>query len=216
MEEIRAFPHGAVAVAAGIESTGSLPAQTVLTLVEQHVAAAVLSTVHRDGIIGSVFQPDFGVPEVPGAGAFGETVPGDNRVTLIFFIVHAVTDGHALGLKLPLRAYFHAGVQQQMPPVGHLHRAAGEAAVLVILSIRGQGGRQELPADKIGGFCVAPVHGAPLGVVGIVLKKQVVFALVGGKAVGVVDPAHAAGEVENRQLRGNNRAAEGLIVSGFL
>ena len=89
-----------------------------------------------------------------------------------------------------------------MPTVWELQGAAGKAAPGIILFIRGQGQRQALPADEIPGLHVAPVHGIPSDVIGIVLEEQMVLALIEGKAVGVVYPAHAAREmVMGQQVR---------------
>ena len=119
---------------------------------------------------------------------------------LVLFVVDAVTDGNALALEHLLHAVHtprlvHAGVEEQMPAVGHLHCAAGEAAVGVIGHIGSEGSREILPSNKVLCPCMSPVHGTPLGAVGMVLEEQMVIALVIAKAVGVVHPAHRCGEV---------------------
>ena len=216
VEKVGTFPHISVAVAAGIQSACQLPVQAVPAFVEQDIGTAVPAPVHRDTVDRSVLHPDFGIPEVPGVVPLGDQLGGDHRVVFVFFVVHTVSQSNALGLEFSLRGDFHTGVKQQVPSIGQLHPAAGEAAVPVILGIRGQRRRQVLPADKVLGLSVTPVHGAPLGIVGVILKKQMVLPLVGGKAVGIVHPAHTGGQVERRQLGHHLSAAPGLIVPGFL
>ena len=94
-----------------------------------------------------------------------------------------------------------AGVQQKLPSVRELHGTAGEAAVLIVLLVRSEGGGEPLPADEIPGLGVTPVHGPPFGVVGMILVEQVIFTLIYGKTVGIVDPAYAAGQVETGLFR---------------
>ena len=88
-----------------------------------------------------------------------------------------------------------------MPSVGHFHSAAGEAAVLVIIHVRGQGHGQALPLDEVTGLHMTPVHGAPLHIIGMVLEKEVIFAFIRGEAVGIVDPADGGSDMEAGQLR---------------
>ena len=216
VEKVGAFPHIPVAVAAGIQGACQLPVQAVPAFVEQNISTAIPAPVHRDTVDCAVLYPDFGIPEIPGVVPLGDQLGGNHRVVFVFFVVHTISQGNALGLEFSLRGDLHTGVKQQMPSIGQLHPAAGEAAIAVIPGIRGQGRRQVLPADKVLGFGVTPVHGSPLGIVGIVLKKQMVLPLVGGKAVGIVHPAHTGGQVERRQLGHHLRAALGLIVPGFL
>ena len=155
------------------------------------------------------------------AAVFGNVLAADDGVVLVLFVVHAVADGDALGLEgidftvLPADIA-HTGVHQQMPPIGHFHGAAGEAAILVVVLIGGQSRGQALPFDEIPGFHMAPVHGAPFHIVGMILIKQVIFPFVGCKAVGIVDPADSAGDMELWQLRSHIGAVFFLKIPGAL
>jgi len=67
---------------------------------------------------------------------------------------------------------------------------AGEAAAFVfVVHIREQSRFRLAPMDQVFGSRMAPVHGAPVGRVGIVLEKGVVPAPEVAQAVGVVHPA---------------------------
>ena len=223
-EVVRALPHLAVLVAAGVDLPLQRPVQAVRAAVEQHRAAGVGGAVADGRQIGAVrVPPDFGVPEVQGAAALRQVPRRQNRVAVILLVVQPVADSHALGLDLLQRAVLgahpaHAGVHQQLPPVGQLQRAAGKAAVGVIfLLVRGQGGGQALPADEVFGLDVPPVHGAPLAGVGVVLVEQVVLPLVDGEAVGVVHPADGRGNVEGGALLiGDVGAVLGFKIAGLL
>ena len=103
-----------------------------------------------------------------------------------------------------------------MTAVRQFDCAAGEAAVPVIFAVGRERRGQPLPVDEIAGLDVSPVHGAPFGVVGVVLEKQMIFALVGGKAVGVVDPADAAGHMESRLIGLGIRQILFFKVAGLL
>ena len=110
-----------------------------------------------------------------------------------------------------------AGIHQQLPSVGHLYRAAGEASRRVVAAVRSQGGGQPLPADQASALHVSPVHGAPLVGVGVVLIKKMVFPLVEREAVGVVHPADGGRQVEGGPLPGEDVGAVlGLEGPGFL
>ena len=108
-----------------------------------------------------------------------------------------------------------SGVHQHVPSVGKFHRSPGEAAFPVIFRIRGQRRREQFPADEILRFGMAPVHGAPFHIVRVILKKQVVFSPVGGKSIGIVDPAHAAGKVKQGQLLLHQRSVFLFIAAGL-
>ena len=77
-----------------------------------------------------------------------------------------------------------------------LDRRAGAAAAehLVIL-IRYKGDRERRPVDKVRRREVAPVHGAPLGLVRIVLEEQVRLSVIEDRAVRVVGPPGRDGRV---------------------
>ena len=174
--------------------------QGVLAAVEQDGAAVIVTAVGNDRIEHAVLLPDLRVPEIHHAAALRQVAAVDHRLQDLL-VVHTVADGDALGLQVLHCAVrpaggVDAGVHEQLPPVLQLQGAAGEAAVLVHLRIRRQRRRQPLPADEVLCLDVAPVHGAPVVGIGVVLEKKVVLSLVDGKAVGIVDPADGAGDMK--------------------
>ena len=204
-EEIRALPHPAILVMAGRDHADVAPMEGVLALKEQDRPAPVGAAVADHGVEPVALPPDLGIAEIVGAAALGQHGAVDDRVAVQLFVIDAVADGGALGLEalhLAVAAadIAHAGIEQQVPPVGQLHCAAGEAAVLIVVGIRRQRRGQTLPVDEVLRLDVTPVHGAPAGVIGVILEKQMVLPFIGRKAVGVVDPADAAGHVELRQF----------------
>ena len=119
-------------------------------------------------------------------------------ILVVLDIVLPVAEGQALGLEGLLRpilpALFpHAGVHEKLSAVLHLDGGAGEAARLVIALIRSQGRGQIVPVEQVRAHRVTPVHGAPLGGVGVILIEHMELPLVEGKAVGVVHPADTRG-----------------------
>ena len=205
-EEIRALPHPAPTFGGRGQRTAILPAQGVFALIQEDRARAVGTAVPYHGMIPPVLPPELRVAEVPGAAARRQKACVDDGVCGVFLIIDPVAEGEALGLVfrlLPAAAPLpaHAGIHEKLPPVGKLHGAAGKAAVAVILLVRGQGAGQALPADEVLRFRVAPVHGAPVCPVGVVLEKQMIFPPIDRKAVRVVDPADAARQMKRRQKR---------------
>ena len=204
-EKVRALPHLAVLVVAGGQLVDIFPVDSVLTLEIQDAAAGVRGAVAHHHVVHPVLPPDFGVAEIVDTAAFRDVLGTDDRICFVFLVVYTVTDGDALGLEridfsvLPAHIA-NTGIHQQMPSVGHLHRAAGEAAVLVIIHVRGYGDGKPLPLDEVLGLHMAPVHGPPLHIVGMILVKEVIFAFIGRKAVGIVDPADGGGDMELGQL----------------
>ena len=188
MKIVRAFPHGSKTVSTGIQDAVAYPTKSIPALKKQDIPAAVFAPVHRNCIINAVFHPDFGVPEILGAGTFREAFSRYYRIPLIFFIVQAIPNGDALCLCCPV----DTGVKEEMTAIRHFQCAPGKAAIFIIVVLRCQRRRKELPPDEIRRFRMTPVHRTPLGVVGVVLKKQVIFPTIGRKAIGVVYPAYAS------------------------
>ena len=208
---------------AGIQGTDERPLPAVPAAVEQDGPAAVCGAVADDGVIRPVcLPPDFGVPEVHRTAALRQILAGQNRVQLAFVVIHAVSNGNALGLDIPDKSIgiappLDAGVHEHLPSVGHLHRAAGEAPRRVVAAVRGQGGGQTLPADQVPALHVSPVHGSPLVGIGVVLIKKMVLPLVEREAVGVVHPADGGSQVESGPFPGGDVGAVlGLEGPGFL
>jgi hypothetical protein len=61
------------------------------------------------------------------------------------------------------------------------------------------------------------VHGAPTGVVGIILIEQMVLSLINGKTVGVIHPSDPGYNMKKRPFRFGNPVSVNLfIISGLL
>ena len=222
-EEIRALPHFSVLVMAGVQGADERPLPAVPAAVEQDGPAAVCGAVADDGVIRPVcLPPDLGVPEVHRTAALRQILAGQDRVQLAFVVIHAVSNGDALGLDIPDKSIgivppLNAGIHEHLPSVGHLHRAAGEASRRVVAAVRSQGGGQTLPADQVPALYMSPVHGAPLVGVGVVLVKQMVLPLIEGESVGVVHPADGGGNVEGGPFPGGDAGAVlDLKIPGLL
>ena len=221
LEKVRAFPHLAVLVMAGSQLVDILPVNGVLALEIQDAAAGVRGAVAHHHVVHPVLPPDFGVTEIMDTAAFRDVLGTDDRICFVFLVVYTVADGDALGLEALHLAVLPAhiantGIHQQMPSVRHFHGAAGEAAVLVVFHIRGQSSGKTLPLNKVLSLYMTPVHGAPFGIVGVILMEQMVFPFVGGKAVGIVDPADGGSDMEAGQLRSHIGAVFFLKIPGAL
>ena len=189
----------------GGHATLVFPMEGILALEQQYRATAVRGAISGDGVIGVRLFPYLRIAEIHLAAALGQVRRRQHGVSLVLNIVHAVAYGRALGLiglqSAVLPALLaHARIHQQLAAVRKLDGAAGEAAILVVGHIRGQRGGQALPTDEIPRLDVSPMHRAPHGLVGVVLKEQMVFSLVDGEAVGIVDPADRAGHMVCRTL----------------
>ena len=140
-----------------------------------------------------LFLPDPGVPEIVLAAPFRQILPGDDRIPVILYVVLPVAECHALCLDHichnALRHFLHhAGVHEHVPSVLHGHCAAGKASISVIRGIRRQRRRQILPVQQIFGGRMPPVHRPPVGVIRVVLVKEMILPFVPRKSVGVVHP----------------------------
>ena len=209
-EEIRALPHFAKLVVTGREYADEVPVDGVLTLIQENGSAAVCTPVSDHRVIQSVFAPDLRIAEVVCAAAVRKLVGGDDRVGFVFFIIHAVSDRDALRLKALDPAAFasyisYTRVHEQLAPVRHFNSTAGEAPAAVIFLIRRKRRREAFPLDEVRRFDVAPVHRAPFDIIGIILEKKMIFALVDGKTVRVIDPADSACRVESGLVRSGER-----------
>ena len=208
---------------AGVQGADVVPLQAVHTFIEKNGTAVVRGSVSDNGVVGSVLlSPYLGVPEVHRAATLRQIAFGQDRVKGIFFIVEAITDGHALRLDIPKESIFvplplNSCVHQKMPPVRQLYCAAGKASGGVAGLVGGQGGRQPLPVDEVLCGQVSPVHGTPLVGIGVILVEQMAFPLIDGKSVGVVHPADGRGSVERGTLRrGNMGPILGFKISCLL
>ncbi len=168
--------------------------EAVVAVIEQQRAPLVHpSRAHPAAIAAVRLSPDLGVPEVVGTQALGQIGGIQHGIPGVLLIVHAVAHGHTLSLvflALVAALLANAGVEQQLLAVRQFDGAAGKAPEGIIGRVRRQGGGQIGPMQQVMAHGMAPMHGVPLGVVGIVLIKQMVLAPVIGKAVGVVHPTH--------------------------
>ena len=223
LEEVGAFPHDAVLAAAGVQNGDVFPVEAVGAAEQQGCAAFRFALPDDDGGITAVcLLPDLGVAEIEAAEAVGQVMLVQYRGREGLFVIEAVPHRDALGLHLArlavrLRLFAHAGVEQQLPAVGQLGRRPREAAVLVGGAVGGEGGGQVLPVQQVAADGVAPVHGAPHRLIGVILVEQVVFAFVIREAVGVVHPADVRGQVVGGAFGGGDgRAVPRFISAGGL
>ena len=106
----------------------------------------------------------------------------------------------------------HAGIHQQQSPVRQFDGIAGKTAVPVIGFVRRQGGREILPVEQVFAYRMAPMHRPPYRIVGMILVKHMVFPFIVTKAVGIIHPARAGGQVESRPVFGRDHLPESLLV----
>ena len=202
LEEVRAFPHQAEAPVVFDEHALKAPGQRVVAAVKQQTAFLLLVAGTDDAAIAAVFfAPDLGVSEIEGAQAVRQAVAADHGILLELLVVDAVAQGEALHLQRFLAVVTEladAGVYQKLLAVRQFDGAAGPAAVRVVPLVRGERGRQVAPVQQVRAYGVAPVHIVPLGFVGVVLIKEMIFPLIIGETVGVVHPAHAGRQMELR------------------
>ena len=206
-KEIRAFPHTAVFIAASVQHRFHLPVQGIFAAVQKDGAAAVQSAVgyNRIKAVFLFIPPDLGVPEIHSASALRQIRRGQYRIILIFFIVSSIAEGNTLHLaalnKAVLSLLFpDTGIHKDLTSVRQLSRASGKASRVVILFIRCDRSRQPLPANQV--FCLhmSPVHGAPAGIIWIVLIKKVIFPFINRKPIGVIHPAYSRHHMKQRPV----------------
>ena len=99
-----------------------------------------------------------------------------NRIVFIFHIVHPVPHGQALSLHLVPAAVFltrpdHTRIHEQLSAVRQGQGASGEAPVPVIGLVRRKRRGKVFPVQQVTAHRMSPVHGPPLGLIGIVLIK---------------------------------------------
>ena len=223
-EEVRALPHFAVLIVAAFQHRDKVPVETVLALEQCRCAAAVLGQADGDDRVGAIgLTPDLGVPEIKLTEAFRQVFLGQHRVAGRLFVVETVTNGNALGLDiphLPIGLLFcnHAGVHQQLLAVVHLGGRTGEAAGAVVRwGIRCKRTGQILPVQQVGADGVAPVHGCPPHIVGVILIELVILPFIIRETVWVVQPAHIRSHVVSRAFRrGNGSAVLGFVGTSFV
>ena len=223
LKEVGALPHNAVFAAAGVQNGDVFPVETVGAVEQQGRAALCFALPDQHGGIAAVrLLPDLGVAEIKAAEAFGQAGFVQHGILSQLDVVEAISDGDALGLHIPglaVRLLFpaDAGVKQQLAAVGQLRGRAGETAVFVAGAVRGQGRGQIVPVQQVGADGMAPMHGAPYRLVGVILVEQVVLALVIREAVGVVHPADVGGQVVGGAFGGGDgRAVPRFIGAGVL
>ena len=143
-----------------------------------------IAKVHRRRALGQISRADHGV--------FRPLAQGEATV--------AFGDALLLRRAFAIRRAGNAGVHQ-IELALLLERRAGKAAQRVERRVRRQHVAVPLPAQKVVRSPVPPVHGAPYGIIGMVLAIQVILPLIMDKSVGIVDPAHRrAGVVQGSEL----------------
>ncbi len=117
LKKIRTFPHPAEASVILGQNLLILPVNAVCAAVEQDLAVLVPGTVSCHAVIASVLRmPYFRIPEIISAASLRQILFGEYRIFRQLFVIHAVSQGNALGLDLPkasvrLRLMEHAGIQ---------------------------------------------------------------------------------------------------------
>ena len=166
------------------QRVNAFPMEQVCTFEQEHLTALsghIVCNQGAEGTIGSL--PDLGVTEGKTASAFGKFLPGDNGVVFVFGIVNAVAESKVLCLNLadftgggnfPCNARIH----EQLTPVGKGHGGTGKTSVTVKGTIRSHSGGEILPVKQIITDGVSPVHGSPMGIVRVILIKQMVTSLI--------------------------------------
>ena len=224
-ERVGAFPHAADAVVVLREDALELPVDAITALVLQDLSACQVIAIDdvagaHDAVEQAVIPgPDLGVAEVLRIQTLGELVGIDDRIALVLEVVHSVAEGDALRLAAVdgavgvLADLLYARVHEQMTAVGEHDGAAREDAVVVVGLIGRKRCGQMRPMQQVGAHRVSPVHGAPLGIEGIVLVEQVVLPLIEGEPVGVVHPADTGGQMVDGPIALGNVPAEQHFVA---
>ena len=197
-KEIRTFPHSSQLFAAGIQNVQEFPVESVLASEQKNIAGPVPGGACRHSVeLSVVLLPDLRIPEILRASAHRDIFYRDNGISLIFHIIPSVSHGHALSLVLFYAAvrvgyFFHARIHDQMAAVIQFQSASGKAAEIIVGLIRSHDRGPVFPRDQVFADGMSPVHGTPLVLIGIILVKQMVFSLIEGKSVGIVDPSSGA------------------------
>ena len=133
------------------------------------------------------------IPEIKFGHLFAEHAGSENGVVLSFDKGDASVFGDRKALPLQFR--LRRGVDEIQLAVLLDRRAGAAAAEHLVILIRYKGDRERRPVDKVRRREVAPVHGAPLGLVRIVLEEQVRLSVIEDRAVRVVGPPGRDGRV---------------------
>ena len=118
----------------------------------------------------------------------------EDRIQVPFFKINPVADREALSLHFMPGTFgisftAHACIHEKQLSVRHFHCAAGKAAVLIIVAIRCQRGRQVFPVQQVIAHRMSPVHGIPGRAVRVILIEQLVSVLIINESVRVIHPA---------------------------
>ena len=130
LKEIRALPHKTEPVIVLHKRFNEFPVDAVLALIEKHPSAVSDPVVGDQTAVRAVrMLPDLRIPERIAAAAEGKILLRKHRVPFIFRVIHAITEGKALGLYLPdfsaLCVFVDdTGVHQEMLSVRKLDRAS--------------------------------------------------------------------------------------------
>ena len=185
----------------GFQTTGCCPARSCGGTPRRSILAALL--------------PDLGVAEIHRAVTGRQHGGGDDGVGGVLGQVAAVAHGDALGLQ------FFMADARRCTPVYSSSSWPSAAAPRCRKNTPPRRRRCPAPGRRAGSpsaagrRCgVAPVHGPPHRVVGVVLVEQVVAAVIVAETVGVVHPAHQRRQVETGRACGGSWMLPGVQIRG--
>ena len=140
-----------------------------------------------DEVVPAVLFKEAGIPEIQRGHFFAEHVSGQDGVGLFFGKSHSaiLRYCHALPLQFGLCGSVH---QIQFAVLRNSGTGAAAADDLIV-PVRDKSDREHIPVHEILGGEMAPVHGAPRGLVGIMLEEKVRFAVIIDGSVRIIGPA---------------------------
>ena len=221
-EKIRAFPHHTETVMIFFYHAFKFPVESILTFIQKNLAASVLRTVYRNHAVGSVLIPEhLRIPEIRFATSLRNILPIQYRISLVFFIVNAIAHSKALCLFIHksavlLRNPFYSGVHQKLASIRELHGTSGKTAIPVIRLIRCQRRGKIFPVQQIFTYCMSPVHGTPIWIIGMILVKKMVFSFIIRESIRVVQPAHSGRKMEFRTILFSDSLFVSLFISACI
>ena len=218
LEEIRALPHETQTEVVLHQGLHKRPVNGIVAPVQKHLPAVANMIIRQEHPVGSIrLLPGLRIAECGPVPALGQIPLRENGISGVFGVEKSVSEGQILNLELrdvSVRAELgdHAGIDQHMAAVGQGESVPGEAAVPVIGLVRRHGHRQVLPLQQVLRDRVAPVHGSPVGVVGMILVEHVILPVVQGEPVRIIHPAYPGGKME----RGPGFRRDGLLFFFFV
>ena len=196
-EEIRALPHLSHVMIVLHKRLHEVPVHAVFTSIQKHLAAVPRVLIGDHNTVRAVLlDPELRISEGIRVSTLRQIFARNNRVFGIFDIIVAIAKSQTLRLHFLLYPVF---IVDQLTPCIHEHLssirkcqcAAGITTVSIIRPVRRHRRRQIAPVDQVFAHRVSPVHGTPMRVVGMILIKHMILAVIIGKPVGVVHPSYA-------------------------